>query len=106
VFYFNFARHAWTTTVGNVVKAWGGSQFRVQGPRDLVKAIDKVVEQSVAGAREAVNSAPRTTPHRTPNLRPAPTEPAVVTGLLAAENNSAGSRDTNKLPSHSENWKC
>ena len=85
VFYFNFARHAWTTTLGNVVKAWGGSQFRVQGPRDLVKAIDKVVEQSVAGAREAVNSAPRTTPHRTPNLRPAPTEPAVVTGLLVAE---------------------
>ncbi|MDA1315969.1 MAG: hypothetical protein O2968_21815 [Acidobacteria bacterium] len=53
VFYFNFARHAWTTTLGSVVKAWGGSQLRVRGPRDLVKAIDKVVEQSLTAVREA-----------------------------------------------------
>ena len=53
VFYFNFARHAWKTTLGNAVKAWGGSQFRLQGPRDLVKAVDKVVEKSIAAERNS-----------------------------------------------------
>ena len=48
VFYFNFARHAWNTTLGNAVKAWDGSLFRLRGPRDLLKAIEKVVERSVA----------------------------------------------------------
>lgn len=48
VFYFNFARHPWRTTLGNAVKQWGGSQFRLTSPRDLLEAIDEVVEKTVA----------------------------------------------------------
>ncbi len=47
VFYFNFARHPWKTTLGNAVKQWGGSQFRLRGPRDLLEAIDEVVSRTV-----------------------------------------------------------
>ena len=53
VFYFNFARHGWTTTLGGAVKAWGGSQFHVSRPRDLLKAVEKVVEKSVAADRDS-----------------------------------------------------
>ena len=48
VFYFNFARHPWKTTLGNAVKQWGGSQFRLANPRDLLEAVDEVVEKTVA----------------------------------------------------------
>ena len=48
VFYFNFARHPWKTTLGNAVKQWGGSQFRLRSPRDLLEAVGQVVEKTVA----------------------------------------------------------
>ena len=51
VFYFNFAWHPWNTTLGNAVKTWGGSQFRIRSPRELLQAVEKVVGDTMVARR-------------------------------------------------------
>lgn len=53
VFYFNFAWHPWNTTLGKAVREWGGSQFRIRNPRELLQAVEKVVEDTVVARRNA-----------------------------------------------------
>ena len=47
VFYFNFAWHPWNTTLGKAVREWGGSQFRIRSARELLQAVEKVVEDTM-----------------------------------------------------------
>lgn len=53
VFYFNFAWHPWNTTLGKAVREWGGSQFRIRSPRELLQAVEKVVEDTMVARRNA-----------------------------------------------------